>query len=661
MEKVVYQDLYQFNFLSDPVIAPDGEHAIFTKHNAVEETNSYSSEIWVIDLKTNKYHALTTGGKERGAFWLDQDNVAFVCSRGVKAEKGKGEKKPEGTSWYKINIHGGEAQPWLTVPERAGQIKLIDENTYLLTVVRDSEKDEKEDEAGQEETPKARQGVDFEVFDEFPFWFNGRKVINKKRNTLMLHKDGETKAISPQYLDMMGMQLSPDKTKVVYCGSEYRDVLTRTSGMYLYDIQTGETKTLIPQDQLSVGSPYFMGNDEIFFTGLAEDKRGDNPDYYIYNLTTDEIKKLPFPDASPHGGVGSDANMGGGNGMKYEDGYLYFTQTVWGNVHLVRMDHEGNIQKVCVTPGAINAFDLYKGRFIFTAMRGNDLVEIYSLENGSEERLTALNQPYMESHSVITPEYFTFENRAGVTLEGYVLKPLNFEKGKKYPGILEMHGGPKVAFGSVFHHEMQCYANMGYFVFFTNPRGSDGRGDAFAKINGMLGTIDYDDFMDFTDEMIHRYPELDEKHIGICGGSYGGYMCNWMIGHTDRYAAAASQRSISNYFTKLLCTDIGITFDMPQAGGDPWNDFDQVWEISPLKYAPSAKTPTLFIQSDEDYRCWMSGAIQMFNALQQNGVPSRIALFHGETHELSRSGRPHNRISRLTEIGDWFEKYLKEC
>ena len=115
----------------------------------------------------------------------------------------------------------------------------------------------------------------------------------------------------------------------------------------------------------------------------------------------------------------------------------------------------------------------------------------------------------------------------------------------------------------------------------------------------------------------------------------------------------------SNYFTKLLCTDIGITYDLPQAGGDPWNDFDKVWEISPLKYAPKAKTPTLFIQSDEDYRCWMSGAIQMFNALQQNGVPSRIALFHGETHELSRSGKPKNRISRLTEIGDWFEKYLK--
>ena len=649
MENVVYQDLYKFNFLSDPVVSPDGTHAIFTKQNAAEESNTYTGEIWIIDLATKEYHPLTTGGKERGGFWIDKDNVAFVANR--DNDKGKDEKK--GTTWYKINIYGGEAQPWLTANERAGQIKLIDEESYIYTVNRNSEGDPEKDEN------KAEEGKDFFVFDEFPFWFNGRKVINKKRNVLVIHQNGEDKTLTPQYMNVQGLQLSPDKTKIVYGGSEYTDVQSRTSGMYLYDIATGETKTLIPQGDLSVGSFYFMGDHEIFYTGLADDKRGDNADYYIYDLTTDTSKKLPFPDASPHGSIGTDANMGGGNGMKYVNGYLYFTQTVWGNVHLVRMDHNGNIEKVITTPGSINAFDMAGDDIIFTAMRGNDLVEIYRLKDGKEERLTELNQPYMQSHNVITPEYFTFENRAGITLEGYVLKPLNFEPGKKYPGILEMHGGPKAIFGGIFHHEMQCFANMGYFVFFTNPRGSDGRGDDFAKINGLLGTIDYDDFMDFTDEMIRRYPELDEKHIGICGGSYGGYMCNWMIGQTDRYAAAASQRSISNYFTKLLCTDIGITYDLPQAGGDPWNDFDKVWEISPLKYAPKAKTPTLFIQSDEDYRCWMSGAIQMFNALQQNGVPSRIALFHGETHELSRSGKPKNRISRLTEIGDWFEKYLK--
>ena len=207
---------------------------------------------------------------------------------------------------------------------------------------------------------------------------------------------------------------------------------------------------------------------------------------------------------------------------------------------------------------------------------------------------------------------------------------------------------------------MQCFAGQGYFVFFTNPRGSDGRGEEFANITEQLSYTDFDDFMEFYDQVLERYADIDEEKVGICGGSYGGFMCNWMIGHTDRFAAAASQRSISNYLTKSLCTDIGFSHNMAQLGTNPWEDFDTVWEHSPLKCAPNAKTPTLFIQSDEDYRCWMSDAISMFTALKMNGVDSRIALFHGENHELSRSGKPENRISRLTEIGNWFEKYLKQ-
>ena len=240
MKNVVYQDLYQFNFLSDPVVSPDGTHAIFTKQNAVEDSNSYTAEIWIMDLATKEYHPLTTGGKERGGFWIDADNVAFVANRDGN--------KAKGTTWYKINIHGGEAQPWLTANERAGQIKLIDDETYIYTVNRNSDGDPKKEE------DKAKEGEEIFVFEEFPFWFNGRKVINKKRNALVLHQNGEDKTLTPQYMNVQGLQLSPDKTKIVYGGSEYTDVQSRTSGMYLYEIATGETKTRIPQGDLSVGS-----------------------------------------------------------------------------------------------------------------------------------------------------------------------------------------------------------------------------------------------------------------------------------------------------------------------------------------------------------------------------------------------------------------------
>lgn len=650
MKNVVYSDLYAFNFLSDVVISPDGAHAVFTKSNAKEDKNGYVSELWLMDLATGAYKRLTNGGDERGAFWLDDRTVAFSTGRAKNPEK-------KCSTWFKIAIDGGEAERYLEIEEKISSIKVLGEGKYLVVSPQNCE-------GKPEEKPnQALEGRDLYVFDEIPFWFNGQGVKNKIRSTIMLY-DAETKEftrVSPQYLSAGGVQLSPDKKLIAYSGTEYTDVMPRESGLYLYDIESGKTKTIVAQGSASVGSPYFMGEDKLFYTATTFEFSGMNPRYFVYDIISGETKQLPFCDASPHGGVGTDCTYGGGNSMKYVNGKLYFGQTFWGNAQLVRMDEAGGIEKVCTTPGTFTSFDIFGDTVLMTAMRGVDLIEVWSLNlsTGEEKQLTDFNSEYMQSHSVVEPEYFTFTNSAGYELEGYVLKPVGYQPGKKYPGILEMHGGPKAVFGGIFHHEMQCFANQGYFVFFTNPRGSDGRGEEFANITENLGYIDFDDFMEFTDEVLKRYPDIDESKVGICGGSYGGFMCNWMIGHTDRFAAAASQRSISNYLTKSLCTDIGYSHNMAQLGTDPWHDFDTVWEHSPLKCAPNAKTPTLFIQADEDYRCWMSDAISMFTALKMNGVDSRIALFHGENHELSRSGKPHNRITRLTEIGDWFEKYLK--
>ena len=239
------------------------------------------------------------------------------------------------------------------------------------------------------------------------------------------------------------------------------------------------------------------------------------------------------------------------------------------------------------------------------------------------------------------------------------MKPANYDPTKTYPGLLTIHGGPRVIFGSVYFHEMQFFANEGYFVFYTNPLGSDGRGNAFADLSGRHGSVDFDHVMALTDEVLKMYPQIDEKRLGVMGGSYGGYMTNWIIGNTTRFAAAASQRSISNWVSKCMTTDIGYYFNMDQIKADPWNSPDKMWTHSPLKYANMAKTPTLFIQSDEDYRCWMGDAIQMFSALKFFGVETRMCLFHGENHELSRSGKPTHRLRRLKEMYDWFEKYLK--
>lgn len=650
MKKIVYSDLYAFNFLSNVVIAPDGKHAVFTKCNASEEKNGYTSELWLMDLPGGEHRRLTTGGDERGAFWLDERTVAFSTGRGRTPEQ-------KGSIWFKIAIDGGEAECFLQIEEKVSNIMPLGGGRYAVVSSRNCE-------GKPEEQPnRALEGRDLVVFDEIPFWFNGQGVQNKIRSTLMIYDETtkELTAVSPKYASVGSVRLSPNGKVIAYTATEYTDVMPRESGLYLYEIG-GETKTIVPQQNASIGAPYFMGDGRLFYTATTFEFSGRNPRFFVHDIATGETKALPFIDASPHGGVGTDCTYGGGNDMKYVNGWLYFGLTSWGNAQLVRMDAEGKVEKVLEAPGSFTCFDVFEDTVLMAAMRGTDLIEIHRLDlaTGEDVRLTSFNTEYMNTHSVIQSEHFTFVNSAGVELEGYVLKPLGYEPGKKYPGILEMHGGPKAVFGGVFHHEMQCFANQGYFVFYTNPRGSDGRGEAFANITERLGGIDYDDFMEFTDEVLRRYADIDEDRIGICGGSYGGFMCNWMIGHTDRFAAAASQRSISNYLTKALCTDIGYSHNMAQLGTDPWHDFDTVWEHSPLKCAPKAKTPTLFIQSDEDYRCWMSDAISMFTALKMNGVDARIALFHGENHELSRSGKPKNRISRLTEIGDWFEKYLKQ-
>lgn len=232
-------------------------------------------------------------------------------------------------------------------------------------------------------------------------------------------------------------------------------------------------------------------------------------------------------------------------------------------------------------------------------------------------------------------------------------------KQKKYPAILDIHGGPKTVYGKVFYHEMQVWASKGYFVFFCNIHGSDGRGNEFMDIRGKYGTIDYDELMQFTDKVLETYPQIDASKVGVTGGSYGGFMTNWIIGHTDRFACAASQRSIANWISFSQTSDIGPYFAQDQQSATYYENPEKLWWHSPLKYARNVKTPTLFIHSDEDYRCPLCEGLQMLNALLDQNIEARMCLFHGENHDLSRTGLPQHRLRRLNEITNWMEQHLK--
>lgn len=637
-QKVVPEDLYRFRFLSDLKLSPDGRRAVFSVAQAREEQNDYAQGLWLMELADEKTRRLTAGLDEKSAFWLDEQTVVFSSSRAHK----------NGAAWYQIRIDGGEATPYLEPKIKAQSLQRLADGRFLCTENRCAAK-EQDDELCV-------------VFDELPFWFNGKGVVNKMRAALcLLDADGRNAVtLTEPLFQTQSAVVSPDGRRYCWCGQEYEHLSGHENELYIADLEGNRRKVRLPYN-MEVSSLFFWGNERIFFTGQTYEWPGRSPRYFVYDVSADAVEELPYLDAAPSSSLGTDAVYGGGSVLAADDSGLYFLKTDWGSASLYRMDQSGTAVRISKEEGQIISFAVSGAQVYMIAMRANRLAEIYRLDiaTGSEVRLSTFNDDCQEEQELAAPERFTFYNRAGIELEGYVLKPAGYRPGHKYPGVLEMHGGPKVAFGSVFHHEMQCLAADGCFVFYTNPRGSDGRGEEFADLTRKLGTIDYEDFMDFTDEVLRRYPDLDEKRLGICGGSYAGFMCNWMIGHTDRFAAAASQRSISNYLTKSLCTDIGFSHNMAQLGTDPWEDFETVWGTSPLKYAPGAATPTLFIQSDEDYRCWMSDALQMYTALVRSGVETRMVLFHGENHDLSRSGKPLNRIRRLREIMDWFRKYLQ--
>ena len=257
----------------------------------------------------------------------------------------------------------------------------------------------------------------------------------------------------------------------------------------------------------------------------------------------------------------------------------------------------------------------------------------------------------------IEPEYVTFEGADGVEIDGWVMKPAGFTEGQRYPLIVYIHGGPVFAYGETFFHEFQTLAAAGFGVFYCNPHGSSSHGQQFqVSIMGDWGNLDYRDMMAGVD-LVAELPWVDEHRLGVAGGSYGGFLTNWLISHTDRFAAACTERSICNAVSQ------GGTSDWAATRGErllatPEGDPDRLWAMSPLKYVRNVKTPTLIIHSERDDRCPIEQGEQWFMALKRLRVPVRFVRFPEESHGLSRGGKPSRRVERLGYITEWFARWL---
>jgi dipeptidyl aminopeptidase/acylaminoacyl peptidase len=665
MENLKIDDFTKYKFLSKIKYSPNGKYGGFVVSRMDVEENKYLSNIWIYNTDTAKLLQLTSLDEEKDFIWLDDSNILFPEIRNQK-DKERVQEGEKFTNYYKINIHGGEASFAFKIPLLVTEIKKISDNNFILTALYDDCKPDLTNlkEAEKESAlKKIKEEKDYEILDEIPFWSNGSGFTNKKRNRLYLYNSKENKVIpiTDKYSNVELFSLNKDKSKAVIIINTFKDKMPLTSNMYLYNTADNTLEKIIREESFSYSYAEFVG-EKIIFAGSDMKDYGlnQNHQFYIMDLSSGNIKNIsPDFDISTWQSVGSDCRYGESDTFKVDGNYLYFETTEWNSSYINRIDENGHIEKITKEKGSVDGFDVHEENILFVGMRNMKLQELYLLKDEKEEQITFFNEWVSESKKISSPERIAFETEPGITIEGWILKPVDFDSNKKYPTILDIHGGPKTVYGEVFYHEMQYWANEGYAVIFCNPRGSDGRGNEFADIREKYGTIDYDDLMKFTDIMLKTYSFIDKNRLGVTGGSYGGFMTNWIIGHTDRFAAAASQRSISNWISDFGTTDIGYYFTDNEMGGTPWNNHEKLWFHSPLKYADKAKTPTLFIHSQEDYRCWLAEGLQMFTALKYHGVEARLCMFKGENHELSRSGKPKHRIRRLKEITEWMNKYLK--
>ncbi|MDO5016011.1 MAG: S9 family peptidase [Eubacteriales bacterium] len=682
MKKIDYDFLAKLKLPGQLEASPARTHLAFVISEASFEDNNYKSNLWL--YQEGDIKQLTFDGKVKSFVWEDEQHVLFQACR-TKEEKEAAEQGLVSTSYYRLNIQGGEAAPAFKLPLGVSGLEPLGQGYYLIHASFDRDlpnayvlPEEKRKQLAKEK----KDGAYVTHLREIPFYANGSDYTDGDRQGLFLYyaPQGQIERISSEELTVHSYRLSEDKRRLYFQASTFANRMELTEGLFMANLPVAAPLTadaaipvikveeLIPETAYSFFDFWECDPSQGPNSGLlviASDMReyGLNESGKLYRLDREQhsLTLLHEESFECYSSLNTDVDYSAGPGSLVQNGIYYYAATERDHDAIFRITADGTREKL-YEMDSILALQSYGMGFVVWALQDMLPAELYyvsdNLESTNHKVLSQFNSPLFQEYQLIKPR--RLQSGEEPEIDGWVLYPADFETGKSYPGILDIHGGPRTAYGPVFFHEMQLWAQQGYFVMFCNPRGSSGRGDAFADIRGKYGAIDYDDLMQFLDTCLEKIPELDHHRLGVTGGSYGGFMCNWIIGHTDRFRACATQRSISNWISFYGSSDIGYFFagDQNATTTDDQAGFLKLWEFSPLRYINSAKTPTLVIHSDKDYRCPLEQGYQIFTALKDRGVDSEMLLFHDETHELSRSGKPKGRRRRLEGISDWMARYL---
>lgn len=635
MQKVSSKDLWQLENITD--LKSYHKRLIFTliKANPDQKENDYLYSL--ATLENGQIKRLATFEQEINFVLIDISHALFVVDNILQ-------EIDLNTGLIK-QLHRFANQIQLSLVQALPQGRLLLSGVYCLQAAE----------------------KDYQVIDELPSHFNGLGVINKQRQHLFSF-DLKTKKLHDllrdQYFHVHDFFVNTKAEEIYLAGDSYQHKRPVIPSLYRIDLQTQKLECIMGSGEFDVSTslfynqmfflhnqPYLLGNDD-------PQLLNKNPQFY--RLTpTKERKLVAAWDHSLGCWVGSDQAMGRGNVSQVFAEQYYFLSTIVDHAEIFRFDGQ-QVKSYFKFSGSINAFTFVgPDQFYFVGQAADELEKLFYYDQGQVSVVFDPNAQFLAAKYVAQTKQVDYLACDQSKQHGWILFPQDYQPDKRYPAILEIHGGPKTAFGPVFHHEMQLFASHGYFVFFCNIHGSDGQGNAFSNISGHWGEKDYQDLMLFTDEVLRQFPAIDPQRLGVAGGSYGGFMTNWIIGHTHRFAAACSQRSIASEISHAYLSDIGPDDNLFENQATIDQNPEIFWKHSPLKYADQVKTPTLFIHSDQDFRCPLLEGMQMLHALLWHGVAARMCLFHGENHELSRSGKPAHRIRRLDEMLNWFNYYLK--
>ena len=543
---------------------------------------------------------------------------------------------------------GGEALPLTQMKTAVSAFQWSPDGRHFVATSRTGPSDS---------LPPASRKSDVRHYTHILYKFNDTGWYDDKRSHLWVidAANGAAKQLtSGEEWNDTDPQWSPDSTRIAFVsdrsGKEYDG--EQNEDVWVIPAEGGPLTKISDHAFADTMPRWSPDGKQIAFAGQTQ--RRQFPKLYIApssggGKSTMVLADLDLIPLNLHWGPGV-------NEIRFETG-------VKGQTQIFRVDLQARrLSQVTSGERAAHGFDFNEKMGVMTYF-ANDFRTpdnlFAAMPDGKGERpLTRLNKGLLNDVEISAVERLPYKSSDGWDIDGFLMKPLGWEAGKKYPMVVSIHGGPAGQYGVEWNHEFQVYASKGWAVFFCNPRGSTGYGEKFERgILNNWGGMDYQDVMSGVDAALKQNPWIDTERLGVTGGSYGGFMTNWIVGHTTRFKAAVTLRGISNFISDDGTRD-GAYGHEEDFKGFLFDDFDQYWDASPLKYAKNVKTPTLILHSDNDLRVPLEQGEQWFRALRHYGVNAEFVVFPRENHNLTRTGEPKHLVESLNWQCYWFDRFL---